>query len=176
VNCLGAAGAMVALALLTCPAFPSSDSPALLFSISKSENHNYVQYVERLDASCSPSGNAPVFAYWRMLEHGPDAIEPLLAREQPAYGIASQTVVAHRDGHGSVRVILHALPDAPLLVESWRDARGACEASARTPIAGIAARLFNVHAVLRWPFGVARLLVSGWSLADGHTVRDARSP
>jgi hypothetical protein len=30
--------------------------------------------------------------------------------------------------------------------------------------------------VLRWPFGVARLLVSGWSLADGHPVHDTRAP
>ncbi len=166
----------IALALHTFPAFPSNDAAALLFSISKSENHNYVQYSVHLDAACAPAGNAPVFAYWRMLEHGPDATEPLLSREQPAYGVASQSVIARRDDRGSVRVTLHALPEAPLFVESWRDAGGVCKAEVHTPIAGVAARLFNVHAVLRWPFGVARLLVSGWALADGHVVRDSRSP
>jgi len=172
----GACVVATALALVAPPASPSNDAPARLFSISKSENRNYVQYAERLDASCAPAGDRPVFAYWQMLEHGPVAVEPLLARERPAYGLASQTVVERHDGHGSVRVILHALPDAPLLVESWRDRNGVCQASAQTPIAGVAARLFNVHAVLRWPFGVARILVSGWAVADGQVVHDARMP
>jgi len=173
--------ALAALALLAAPAWslapPTSPAATPLFSISKSENRNVVQFAERLDASCAPVGDAPVFAYWRMLEHGPAATEPLLAREQPAYGIASQAVAARSGDGGAVRVVLRALPRAPLYVESRRSARtGACEASARTPIEGVEARLFNVHAVLRWPFGVAQLVVSGWSLADGRPVRDARTP
>jgi hypothetical protein len=145
-----------------------------LFSISKTENKNYVQFVERLDATCAPSGEAPVQPYWRMLEHGASAVEELLPREQPAYGVASQSVRERGSGHGLVRVTLRALPTTPILVESHRAANGACEASASTSIAGVDARLFNVHAVLRWPFGIAHLLVSGWSLADGHLVRDTR--
>jgi hypothetical protein len=121
-------------------------------------------------------GDAPVFAYWRMIEHGPDATEPLLSREQGAYGVASQAVIARQGGEGSVRATLRALPDSPLVIDAFRNPQGTCQASARTPINGTAARLFNVHAVLRWPFGVARLLVSGWSLSDGHPVRDARTP
>ena len=145
-----------------------------LFSISKTENRNYVQFAERLDSTCAPLGDAPVNAYWRMLERDPSAIEPLLPREQPAYGVLSQSVVERSDGRGVVRVLLRALRAAPLLVESHRGASGNCEASALTPIAGVDARLFNVHAVLRWPFGIAHLLVSGWSIADGRTVRDTR--
>jgi hypothetical protein len=172
---------LAAFALLAAPAWslapPTDPAATPLFSISKSENRNVVQFAERLDASCVPVGDAPVFAYWRMLEHGPAATEPLLAREEPAYGIASQAVVARTGEGGTVRAVLRALPGAPLLVESRRSARsGECEASARTPIGGVDARLFNVHAVLRWPFGVARLVVSGWSLADGRPVRDARTP
>jgi hypothetical protein len=167
-----------ALALLASPAWSlgvgSEGASTPLFSITKSENKNYVQFAEQLDATCAPVGDAPVFAYWRMLEHGPSATEPLLSLEEPAYGVASQSVTARTVGYGAVRVTLRALREAPLVVESRRGASGACEASARTPIAGAPARLFNVHAVLKWPFGVARLLVSGWSLADGHPVRDAR--
>lgn len=149
---------------------------APLFSISKTENRNYVQFTEQLDAACAPLGGAPVRAYWRMLERNPNAVEPILPIEQQAYGVASQTVVERSDGHGVVRITLRALPTSPLLVESRRAPNGQCEALARLPIAGVDARLFNVHAVLRWPFGVARLLVSGWATADGHPVRDTRTP
>ena len=103
-------------------------------------------------------------------------MEPLLPLEQAAYGIASQSVVERGDGHSLVRVTLRALTGAPLVVEARRNARGVCEASARTAIGGVDARLSNVHAVLRWPFGVARLLVSGSSVADGRPVRDSRTP
>ncbi len=188
-----AAAAFVALGLPSVTQAATTETvSAPLFSISKTENKNYVQFAERLDAACAPLGSAPVFAFWRMLERDPGAVEPLLPREEPAYGIASQSVIdakgenvgvlsarrlidAKRENSGpSVRVALRALPAAPLLVESWRGADGKCEAAARLPIAGVEARLFNVHAVVRWPFGIARLLVSGWSLADGRAVRDTR--
>jgi hypothetical protein len=155
---------------------PSAETTAVLFSISKSENKNFVQFVERLDASCAPVGQAPVYAYWRMLEKGTTATEPLLEREQAAYGIASQSVEPRADAIAAVRMTLRALPHMPLLVESGRAADGTCTAWVRTPIDGVDAKLFNVHVVLRWPFGVARLLVTGWSAADGHLVREARQP
>jgi hypothetical protein len=180
---LGAACAASAVALVLVAVVPRASFAALgeapsapLFSISKTENRNYVQFAERLDPACAPAESAPVYAYWRMLERGPAAVEALLPIEQPAYGVASQTVIERSPGHGLVSVTLRALPTTPLLVESRRGANGACEASARTSIAGVDARLFNVHAVLRWPFGIAHLLVSGWSLADGHPVRDTRAP
>jgi hypothetical protein len=154
----------------------AAGSTTPLFSISKTENRNYVQFAERLDDSCAPAGSAPVYAFWRMMERGPGAVEPLLPMEQGAYGIASQTVLARDPGHSLVRVTLRALPSSPLFVEARRAPSGACEAWARTSIGGVAARLSNVHAVLRWPFGVARLLVSGWAVDDGHPVRETRSP
>jgi hypothetical protein len=169
-------GVAVVTILAPAVARPSAETTAVLFSISKSENKNFVQFVERLDASCVPIGQAPVFAYWRMLEKGTTATEPLLDREQPAYGIASQAVEPRGDGSAAVRMTLRALPHMPLLVESGRAADGTCTAWVRTPIDGVDAKLFNVHVVLRWPFGVARLLVTGWSAADGHLVRDARQP
>jgi hypothetical protein len=174
----GAAAVGLAIATLLSPAVasPSAESTAVLFSISKSENRNLVQFVERLDARCAPVGQAPVYSYWRMLEKGQAVTEPLLDREQPAYGIASQTVESRGDRGAAVRMTLRALPHMPLIVESGRAADGTCTASVRTPIDGVDAKLFNVHVVLRWPFGVARLLVTGWSAADGHLVREARQP
>jgi hypothetical protein len=179
-SAFAAASALLAGAFLLVPALvhaASGDATAApLFSISKTENRNYVQFAERLDATCAPVGPAPVYAFWQMRERGPGVVESLLPHEQPAYGIASQSVVAASDGHGLVRVTLRALPRDPLLVESTRVPDGSCQALARTSIGGVDARLFNVHAVLRWPFGVARLLVSGRSLADGSDVRESRAP
>src|SRR5580704_10308951 len=107
-----AGAAFLAVAVLTGPSLAAgaSGSATPLFSISKTENRNYVQFAERLDESCVPMGSAPVYAFWRMLEHGPSAVEPLLPIEQGAYGVASQTVLSREPGHGLVRVMLRALP------------------------------------------------------------------
>jgi hypothetical protein len=168
---LGAAALFVASTSHT-----ESECSVSLFSISKTENRNYVQYAVRLDAHCDPVEGAPVYAYWRMVEHGPQVVEPLLPLEQRAYGIASQSVLERSEGHSLVKVTLRALAKAPLLVEAERNEGGQCAAYARMPIDGVEARLRNVHAVLRWPFGVARLLVSGSSVADGRPVRESRNP
>jgi hypothetical protein len=175
---VGALGAVAILAATSsAPGAPGDGArDESLFSITKSENRNFVQYAERLDPrTCAPEGDVPVHAYWRMMEHGPTATEPLLGREQPAYGVAEQRVLTRGPDGGTVQISLRALPREPIVVESHRGPRG-CETRARTAIAGVAARLYNVHAVLAWPFGVSRLVVTGWALADGHVVRDERHP
>src|SRR5215472_14108600 len=77
-----------------------------LFTISKSENKNQVQYAVNLDGHCSPASTAPVHAYWRMLEDGPTRTAPMLARELPAYGISNQKVIETSDAGGKVRLAL----------------------------------------------------------------------
>jgi hypothetical protein len=151
-----------------------SDPPhdvASVFFVAKSENRNQVHYGVRLDPTCAPAGAAPVFVYWRMLEHGPAATEPLLSREMPAYGLADQHVVERRADGGRVVVRLRALPDR--LIEITTVAReGQCDVSATTPIDGTPAALASVFVQLRWPFGVDHLLLSGRSLSDGHPLRE----
>jgi hypothetical protein len=149
----------------------SSHDVASAFFVAKSENKNQVHYGVHLDATCSPSGAAPVFAYWRMLEHGPGATEPLLSREQPAYGIADQRVVDRRADGGRLVVRLRALADRPIeIVTGPRD--GGCEVTATTVIDGAPATLSSVYAQLRWPFGVDYLMLSGRSLTDGRLLRE----
>lgn len=169
-------GAVAALVLA-----PSSvrSEPAFsdfaLFTISKSENRNEVHYAIRLNAQCAPVDDSPVFAYWQMHEKGNGVIEPILAREERAYGIGPQAIRARADGGTQVRVALRALPSRPVVVQSFRTAEG-CGARAEMSISGAPAQLQEVHAVLAWPFGIDRLVVSGWSLADGHPVRDVLRP
>ncbi len=80
------AGALLVLLISSATSMARSDAPRALplFTISKSENKNQVQFAINVDERCAPIGEAPVFAYWRMLEKGPDATEPLLSRELPA--------------------------------------------------------------------------------------------
>jgi hypothetical protein len=148
---------------------------ASVFLIAKSENRNEVHYGIRLDAGCAPVGPAPVFAYWRMLEHGPLATEPLLPREVDAYGFADQRVVERGAEGGRVAIRLHALPGRPIVVET-RPHAGVCEATATTRIDGGPATLQRVFAQLKWPFGIDHLLLSGRSLADGRPVEERIAP
>jgi hypothetical protein len=106
-----------------------------------------------------------------MLERSPVATEPLLSLEQPAYGIEEQVVTARGDGNGNVELRLRALSDRRILVHSYR-AEGGCSARAEIAIEGAPANLYNVHAMLRWPFGIARIYVSGWSVGDRRLVRE----
>lgn len=159
-------------------AAPVASSPretAFLFFVSKSENKNQVAYEVRIDESCRLVGDAPVFAYWRMLELGPSRTEPLLPLEVPAYGIAHEEIVERSVSGGAVRIALRALPDREILVRSSAG-EGGCTATATTRIRDTRARLFNVHARISWPFGVASLTVSGWAESDGQVVRETMRP
>src|SRR5690606_5583750 len=81
--------------------------------VAKSENKNEVHYAVALDDRCMPAGPAPVFGYWRNRERGLPPEEPLLSREQRAYGIASQSVEKNR-----VTIRLRALPDREIVFET----------------------------------------------------------
>jgi hypothetical protein len=141
-----------------------------LFLVSKSENKNRVAYGIHLDGQCLPRGPAPVFAYWQMLELGPGRVEPLLPREVPYYGVRGEQVVGER----TLEVRLAAIPSRPLVVRTAVEG-GRCRATATLPIAGTPARLWNVHAILAWPFGVKALLLTGLRETDGAVVRETLS-
>lgn len=148
---------------------------ASVFFVAKSENRNQVHYGVRLDETCSPAGRAPVFAYWRMLEHGPLATEGLLPLEEPGYGVGEQRVLARGPNGGQVAVSLRALPARTIVISS-RSQGDACVAGATTTIAGAPAALGSVYAQLSWPFGVAYLMLSGRDLTDGREVREQVVP
>jgi hypothetical protein len=150
-------------------AFASSTVP--LFTIAKSQNKNLVAYAIRVDDHCVPDGNAPVFAYWRMLEDGPSRTAPLLPREQAPYGLASQVVTARAGNGGRARIVLRALPNRPIDIETQRGADGACLAVPTATISGAPARLFNVYVRL-WLFGVRYILIRGWSMDGSHVVTE----
>jgi hypothetical protein len=148
---------------------------ASAFFVAKSENRNQVHYGVHLDAACAPAGAAPVFAYWRMLEQGPLATEPLLRREVDAYGFAEQRVVERGAEGGRVTLGLRALPGRSISIQTG-SREGKCEAVAVTGIGGAPASLRRVFVQLRWPFGVDHLELSGRALADGRWVEERIAP
>jgi hypothetical protein len=134
-----------------------------LFTISKSENKNEVVYAIHLDEQCAPVGDAPVFAFWHMYEKGPAVIEPLLAREERAYGIDHQRVLARgTDGGGRVEVALKALASRPVTIET-KPGAGKCDAWSTLKIAGEDAYLYNVYAKIG-TLEIDYLLLSGWAM------------
>lgn len=149
---------------------PARELP--LFSIAKSENKNQVAYAVRVDDRCVPLPDAPVIAYWRLLEQGPDRVAPLLPREQRAYGIASQTI----GPEGTVRLVLRALPSRPISVHVTRASDGSCHVQTKVVINGSPAYLFNVYLKLKWPAGAEYVLLRGWSLDRTHVVTEKLKP
>ncbi len=149
-----------------------SSEIASVFFVAKSENKNQVHYGIRVDSRCVPVGDHPVFAYWRMFEHGPSATEALLPIEVGAYGVVEQHVVSQSMTGitgGSVRMTLGALRDRPIVIETHAD-RGGCSASALTNVAGAQASLWSVYVRIKWPFGVDSLTLTGRATDDARIV------
>jgi hypothetical protein len=158
------------------PQPPPSELPSVFF-ISKSENKNQVHYAVAVDANCTPAGGAPVRPYWRMLEQGAAVTAPLLAREQRAYGVASQSVTRRWATGGRIALVLQALPQRPLTIVTGKDSKGVCVASAYTVIQHAPARLHGIHVVLKWlGLGVDSLIVKGWARSDQRVLRETIQP
>jgi hypothetical protein len=157
---------MLALTVHTGPSTGDREI-ASAFLVSKTENRNQVHYAVRVDVACRPTTSAPVHPYWVMLEKGPRVTEPLLEREQAAYGIHRQQV----DG-SSVRISIRALPSRDIVVQTWQAPDGQCLSAAVTTIAGVRARLFNVHVVIAsLGLGIDSVVLTGWR-DDGVVVRE----
>jgi hypothetical protein len=102
-----------------------------------------------------------------MLEKGPHAIEPLLDREQAAYGLQYQ-----RPEGSAVRIAIRSLPSREILVQTQQAPDGQCLSTAITTIAGVRARLFDVHVVVTsLGLGISSILLTGWR-DDGSVVRE----
>jgi hypothetical protein len=136
-----------------------------LFYISKSENRNQVHYAISLDDRCMPVGNTPVYAYWQMLEKGPNITEWLLDREQGAYGIGRQNVRG-----GTVSFSLNSLPNRTITIStSMRN--GVCTVKTTAYIAGEQAVLDHIHADL-WLFGISKITLHGYRVRDNVKVEE----
>jgi hypothetical protein len=133
--------------------------------ITKSSNKNEVNYAVHVNSACVPAGPSPVRPYWRMLERGSDATEPLVESELRAFGIQRQKIEA-----GGVSVVLRGLPARAIAIRTWREPDGTCASSANMSISGVQARLTNVY-VRQKLFGVEYVEVTG-STSGGGVVSE----
>jgi hypothetical protein len=111
-----------------------------------------------------------VIPYWRMLEDGEHVREPLLAREQRAYGVASQDVTSTADG-GRIALRLRALPDRTVVVNVRRSG-GRCVARSITSIGGVQAALEGIFVALRAAVVIDYVELTGRATADGTPVSE----
>ena len=152
------------------PGGTSSRSADSAFFISRSTNRNEVHYGIHVDQDCRPQGPAPVHAYWRMLEKGDKATEPLLGREGPAYGLGDTQQVESTPSGWKVHVRLRAWPDRNIDVDVFRE-NGRCVARAWTRVEGRAARIDRIFVKTKWPAGVEYVLLSGTD-EEGRSARE----
>src|SRR5262249_13957781 len=131
--------------------FGASDAKSV-FYIAKNQNKNQVHFGVRLDAGCHPVGRHPVYGYWRMFENG-GTIEPVLAREGPAYGLQDVQQISTTPAGAQIVVRMRAFPERPLTI-SVRRGEGQCEAHATTAVNGADAQLNWIYVRFKWPFGV----------------------
>ena len=137
--------------------------------IAKSSNKNEVHYAVHVDEACAPIAPAPISAYWRMLERGPDVTEPLRSREERVLGVERQLVDT-----GGVRATLRAFPGRTLTFRTWRAKDGKCGSAVETVVAGVPATVASVF-VQQKLFGVAYVELTART-AQGVVVRERLVP
>jgi hypothetical protein len=133
--------------------------------ITKSSNKNQVNYAVQVNQACVPAGRSPVHPYWRMLERGADATEPLVDSELRAFGVERQSIDA-----AGVNVVLRGMPARAITIRTWRQPDGGCASSANMTINGVPARVTDVY-VRQKLFGIDYVQITG-STSGGQVVRE----
>ena len=106
-------------------------SSKYIFHIKRNKNKNIVQYSIRYDKdSCTPTGQKPIYVYWRNLEVSPTDTESIHFWEQPAYGIKSQKVIGNK-----VEIHLKALPTKKIVTDFVKS-KGKCSINSTVQING----------------------------------------
>jgi hypothetical protein len=73
-----------------------------------------------------------------------------------------------------VSLALRGLPQRPITIRTWRQPLGTCTSSVNMTIAGVLARVADVH-VQQSLFGVSYVELTGWS-PTGAFVRERLHP
>jgi hypothetical protein len=154
------------------PHFGTRDIPTL-FYISKSDDHNRVDYGMRLGEQCTALSNSAVFPYWREFEHAPPVrTHPLGMFEYFAYGISDQHAVGGSTPSEYV-IKLKQFGQRPIWVTTKREADGHCSVLVRCAIAGVRfAELLSIYVKLSGPLSVEYVIVKGKDLETGKLLEE----
>ena len=152
--------------------FGTNDIPTVFF-ISKSDDHNRVDYGIRLSATCAPTGDDAVFMYWREFEPPPPVrTHPLNMFEYVPYGFSEQHLV-HRTQTGGDQLVRLKQLDRPILVRTKKEADGHCSAIAYARIGGVeGAQLVSVYVKLNGPMSVDYIDVHGKNAQTGADITE----
>ena len=148
---------------------------ATLFYVAKSDDRNRVDYGVRLDARCSPVGDAPVYAYWRRFEPGQQELGDLGPLDATAYGIAHQSVRVREPNGSWIELGLRAVPARRLLVLVQRHG-DRCIGAVQTAIRGRDAVLDHVFVDLAGPLRVREVIIRGEDRVTGEPVFERARP
>jgi hypothetical protein len=120
-----------------------------VFFISKSDDHNRVDYGIRLNEHCAPTNDDAIFPYWREFEHSPPVRTHSLGMlEYVPYGFSEQRLV-HRTLTGGDQFVRLKQLARPILVTTKKEADGHCTAVAHARVAGVEGAIFtSVYAKL----------------------------
>lgn len=153
-------------------AFGAHDVQTVFF-ISKSDDHNRVDYGIRLDGSCAPVNDDAVFPYWREFEPPPPVrTHPLGMFEYVPYGFSEQRLV-HRNGSGGDQLIRLKQLARPILVRARRAPDGHCTATAYARIGGVdGAELVSVYAKLAGAMSVEYIDIHGKNSQTGADITE----
>jgi hypothetical protein len=157
------------------PTFQRFDVPTT-FYISKSDDHNRVDYGIRLDAHCAPIRDEAVFPYWREFEKSPPVrVHTLGVFEFIPYGISEQRILRRTPTGGEHFVKLRQFEKTPVTITTRQEADGHCTSQARAVINGKEAELSFVYVTLG-KGGLTPTVqfvdVHGKDLETGHEVTE----
>jgi hypothetical protein len=132
------------------------------FYISKSNDHDRVDYGMRLDQHCKPVGDDAIFPYWRELEHAPPVrSHPITFLQGLAYGFSEQRRLTQGGPSGQYRVRLRQV-DRPITIVTGRDANGHCITGAYVQILKVQnARLDHIFVQVAGAMSVDHVEVYG---------------
>jgi hypothetical protein len=153
--------------------FGASDIPTVFF-ISKSDDHNRVDYGMRLNAACTAPSNDAVFPYWREFEHSPPVrTHPLGTFEYLGYGLSEQKLVHAGKPDAAYLIRLKQFRQRPIWITTTRDAAGHCHSLARCDIAGSRnAELSSIYLKLAGKMSVEYMLIKGRNRETGELIEE----
>ena len=167
--------ALACLVYLVCVPAGADDLPvrpldSVVF-LTKNTNNNQVHYGVNVDKQCRPAEEDPVYAYWRMLEKGPDERDGLKFWEQPGYGVRQPEKVDLNTDSGSLALVIRGVPDHKIRLETFTSDRG-CRARAITGISGEEAILLRIDIEVSGWATVHKVEIHGISLSSGLEVSE----
>jgi hypothetical protein len=152
--------------------FGAHDIPTVFF-ISKSDDHNRVDYGIHLNDHCAPTSDDAVFPYWREFENSPPVrTHGLNVFEWTPYGFSEQRLV-HRTPSGGDQFVRLKQLSRPILVRTHKEADGKCTATAYARVGGVeGAILTSVYAKLAGAMSVEYIDVHGKNPQTGADITE----